>query len=160
MFVPPKVSFFVFLFLFVLGFPLCVVFFVFFCSSFPAIPLGSLEGQGRQGWAHNGQNSVRGDNRTSLNMPVDLLHKVKIFFKTRRMKDCQSQQLQKIPALAQHILHGWERHRQPQAWKCRAGTRRNCEQQCMRGDIATGGATLPERCAATGEGLTCFRPCK
>ena len=28
----------------------------------------------------------------------------------------------------------------------------------MRGDIGTGGATLPERCAATGEGQTWLSP--
>ena len=51
-----------------------------------------------------------------------------------------------------------ERHRQPQARQCRVGARRNCEQQCMRGDISTGEATLPGRCAATREGQTWLSP--
>ena len=46
----------------------------------------------------------------------------------------------------------------PQARLRRAGTRRNCEQQCMQGDIATGEATLPGRCATTGEGQTWLSP--
>ena len=51
-----------------------------------------------------------------------------------------------------------ERHRQPQVRWCRAGRKQNCEQQCMRGDIATGEATLPGRCAATGEEQTWLSP--
>ena len=80
-------------------------------------------------------------------------------FSFRRMMDCQSVTTP-TENTGPHSAHlAWtERLRRPQARQCRAGTGRNCEQQCTRGDVSTGEATLPGRCAATGEGQTWLSP--
>ena len=78
-----------------LGFPLCVVFFVFFCSSFPGnspwlsfcapspwfLILWKITGEGPK----NGQNSIWGKNRTSLNMPRSCSAKPTVQFNPRAL---------------------------------------------------------------------------